>query len=101
MGADDLQDFRISSLETTVSEVKDAVKSIDQSLKTLASLEVRHSETRDALARAFTKMQDHEDRLRVIEVEMPTIKLIRNWVAAGVISCVGMVGAAVIHLLLK
>ena len=94
-------EYRVASLEAVVREVKDAVKSIDTSLQTLARLEVHHAETRDGLARAFAEIQDHETRVRVIEGEMPTVKLIRNWVIGGVISSVGMIGAAVIHLVVK
>ncbi len=92
---EELQDFRITALESTVSEVKDAVKSIDQSLKTLASLEVRHAETRDALGRAFSNIEDHEKRLRQIEADMPTMRLIKGWVITGVVGCMGLVGMGV------
>lgn len=98
---EDLQDFRISVLEATVSEVKDAVKSIDQSLKTLASLEVRHSETRDAIGRAFGEIEDHEKRLRQIEADMPTMLLTKGWVMSGAIATIGLVGVAVLHQVLK
>lgn len=94
-------EYRVNALEAVVGEVKNAVKSIDTSLQTLASLEVHHAETRDGLERAFSEIGDHENRVRAIESEMPTIKLIRNWVVGGVLACVSMVGAATINLVLK
>ena len=94
MGVEKVLEFRVTSLEKVVSEVSSAVKSIDSSLKTLTSLEIHHNQTRDAVGRAFTNIEDHETRLRGIEADLPTMRLVRNWVIAGVIGCVSMVGAA-------
>lgn len=91
-------EYRVASLEAVVREVKDAVKSIDTSLQTLARLEAKHAETRDGLERAFNEIADHETRVRVIETEMPTTKLIRGWVIAGVVGVLGMMGVAMIKL---
>lgn len=92
---------RVSNLEDVVDEVKNAVKSIDQSLRTLASLEVKHEETRNGLNRAFESISDHEDRMRLMEVEMPTLKMVRGWVIAGVIGIMGTFGVSILHLILK
>lgn len=91
-------EFRVATLEGAVMEIKTAVRSIDTSLQTLARLEAHHSETRDALSRAFADIGDHENRLRDIEAEMPTMRMIRNWVVAGVLGVVSMTGAALIGL---
>lgn len=92
---------RVSNLEDVVDEVKNAVKSIDQSLRTLASLEVKHEETRNGLNRAFGSISDHETRMRTIETEMPTLKLVRGWVIAGVLGIMGILGLAIMHLLIN
>lgn len=91
-------EFRVSALEGVVSEIKLAVKSIDQSLQTLARLEERHAETRDGLERAFGEIKDHEDRIRSVESDMPTMRLIRNWIVSGVLGTLGLVGVAVAKL---
>ena len=101
-------EFRISVLEGAVGEIKTAVKSIDTSLKTLTTLEVHHSQTRDAVGRAFSEIErlgggvikDHEDRLRGIEADLPTMRLVRNWVIAGVLSCTTMVGVALVGMVI-
>lgn len=36
--------------------------------------------------------KDVEDRLKALEVQMPTLDLVKNWVIAGVIGIVAMVG---------
>jgi chromosome segregation ATPase len=94
-------EYRVATLEGAVVEIKSAVKSIDSSLQTLAKLEVHHTETRDSMARAFMELTDHETRVRAIEAEMPTMKMIRNWVVAGVVGVVSMMGAALVTLMIK
>lgn len=88
-------EFRVTNLEGMVGEIRSAVKSIDGSLKTLAALEAHHSETRASVGRAFTDINDHEDRLRKVEADLPTMRLVRNWVIAGVLGCTSLVGVAV------
>jgi hypothetical protein len=93
-------DYRITALESSVSEIRQAVRSIDGSLQILARLEQRHAETRDGLERAFGELADHEARVRVIEQEQPTTKLIKGWVIAGVVGGLSMMGVAMIKLVM-
>lgn len=86
-----LTEYRLASIEETLA-------SINETLRTLTSLEAKHMETRSALERAFNEIAKHEDRLRSIELELPTLKLIRGWVIAGVISCVSMLGITLLKL---
>jgi hypothetical protein len=51
----------------------------------LVSLEQAHAESRDAIGRAHARVDDHEERVRIIELEMPTMKLTRQWVISGVV----------------
>jgi len=74
----DINEWRLTTVEKAVGD-------ISESLRRLVQLEERHTETREALSRAFTNLGDHEDRLRGIEVEMPTVKLTRRWVIGGVV----------------
>lgn len=100
MDKDKILEFRVSSLEAVVGEVRTAVKSIDASLKALTSLEIHHNQTRESVGRAFTDIEDHETRLRKVEDDMPTMRLVRNWVIAGVIGCTSMVGVAMAGLVI-
>lgn len=95
----DVLEYRIASLELAVNEIRQAVKSIDASLQVLARLEVHHADTRDTLARAFSDIGDHETRMRLIEEDMPTVKLTSRWVTAGVIGIVAMVGVTLLQML--
>lgn len=94
-------DVRVTNLERVVERVSAALASIDESLKTLTRLDVKHDETRTGLVRAFTQLEDHEERMRQIEMEMPTVKQARSWIFSGAMGIVGMVGMAVVYLVLK
>lgn len=84
----ELTEYRLASIEETLA-------SINETLRTLTSLEAKHVETRSALERSFSELGRHDERLRAIELELPTLKLIRGWVIAGVLSCVSMLGITV------
>lgn len=107
MPSAEILEYRVSQLEGAIGEIKSAVKSIDASLQSLARLEARHAETRDALERAFdgikelkdVDIKDHETRLREIEENMPTVKLVRNWVITGVLGVLAMSGTVFIKVL--
>jgi hypothetical protein len=90
---------RVTNLEKVVERVSTAVESIDESLKTLTRLDVKHDETRDGLGRAFVSIEDHEKRMRVIEAEMPTVKLGRGWLFAGITGLIAVLCAVVMRLM--
>jgi len=92
----DVIEYRLGTLEASVTEIKSAVSSIDKSLQKLTSLEERHQETRDALNRAFTQIEDHEVRIRHVEKEAPVTKLVRNWIIAGITGLIGMVALVLV-----
>jgi hypothetical protein len=89
-----LHEYRITSLEKVV-------KSIDESLKILANIEIKHADTRDSLDRAFLELKDQEERLRIVEADMPVIKMVKGWVVSGVIGIIAILGISIIELVLK
>ena len=92
-------ELRVANLEESVGEIRKAVRSIDGSLQTLTRLEVHHSETRDSLTRTFTQLGDHEERIRALEIEAPSAKMIRNWIVSGVIGIVVLAGLTLFRLI--
>jgi len=94
-------DVRVTNLEKVVERVSTAVESIDESLKTLTRLDVRHEETSKAVERAFEVCRDHETRMRSVEAEMPTLKLVRRWALAGMATFAGAFCMAIIALVMK
>lgn len=83
--------YRIERLEEehkeAVGEIRDALKSIDKSLQALAVVEVQNTATRQQIALV-------QNRLNAIEKELPTLKLVRQWVIAAVIAITAAVGYA-------
>lgn len=94
-------DVRVTNLERVVERVSTAVESIDESLKTLTKLDVKHEETNKGLDRAFVSLKDHETRIRLVETEMPTMKLVRGWVITGTLALIGLVGVSIANMVLK
>lgn len=89
--SDALTQYRLGMIEKTL-------QAISENLERLATLEQKHLETREALNRAFDAIKGVEDRTRKMELEMPTLKMIRGWVIAGVIGCASLLGIAVFKL---
>jgi len=92
---DSVTDYRLANLEASYSEIREAVKGIDGSLQKLASLEERHLASQEAMRHVAGQATDHEGRLRDVEKDMPTLRLVRGWVMAGVIGCAGLTGVSV------
>jgi hypothetical protein len=103
---------RLANLERNTAEMAVAVKSMAESLSILATLEVKHEETREALGRCFTEIKnskaeqavvnkDIETRTKAIEVEMPMTKMVRGWNIAGVTGVFVLVALAIVALVIK
>jgi hypothetical protein len=88
---DALTQYRINMIESTLEAVR-------ENLVKLAQLEQKHLETKESLTRAFDSMNDINNRLREIEHEMPTLKLVRGWVIAGFIGILSLLGIALFKL---
>lgn len=88
---DQLTQYRLTMIEQTL-------KAISESLDRLATLEQKHLETRDAVGRAFKGIEKMDERMRVVEMEMPTLKLVRKWVITGILGIVGLLGVTIAKL---
>lgn len=88
---DALTQYRIDMIEQTLDAVR-------ENLIKLAALEQKHLETKESLSRAFNSMQDMNDRLRSVEAEMPTLKLVRGWVIAAILGILSLLGVALFKL---
>lgn len=109
---DEMIAYRLSNLEKSTSEMAVAVKSMAESLAILATIEVQHKETREALGRCFRDIEknkteqavinkDIEIRTKSMEVEMPMLKMVRGWNIAGVTGVFALVGLAIVALVVK
>jgi hypothetical protein len=86
-----LTSYRLSMIEKTLEAIRD-------NLTQLAQLEQKHIETREALGRAFAAIEGQDGRLRTVEQEMPTLRLVRGWVISGVIGIMGLLAVTVFKL---
>ena len=89
--ADQLTQYRLSMIE-------DTLKAMTENLERLVALEQKHLETREALGRAFDTVEKMDGRVHSIELEMPTLKLVRKWVMAGVVGILSLLGLTVFKL---
>ncbi|MEJ0004434.1 MAG: hypothetical protein WDN30_14425 [Pararobbsia sp.] len=66
LAAEELSGYRLCRIEEAVTE-------ISKSMSSLVALEQQHAETREGLTRAFSALSKQEERLRTVEIQMPTI----------------------------
>lgn len=78
--------------------IEDTLKAIKESLNTLAMLEQKHVQTREALERAFSTIGKMEERVRKIEHELPTLTLVRKWVIGGMVGIMSLLGLTLFKL---
>lgn len=89
---------RLAKIEGAVVDIKEAIKTISVVLQGMATLNQKHIETSAALTRAFNEITSLQERVVDIEMALPILKLTSKWVITGVIATVGIVGVAVVYL---
>lgn len=89
LASDALTQYRLNMLE-------DTMKSVAENLKILTTVDQKIIDTHSTMILMRDEWSksdsDKEKRLRAIETEMPTLKLIRGWVIAGVVGCAALLG---------
>lgn len=103
-------------LHETRREVSGKLDNIGTALQGLVRIEERQVHTNSHLSELSSDMRDQELRLRKVEVALPEnlsrrlasievalpgLKELRRWVITGVLAGLGMIGGAVLHLVLK
>lgn len=78
--------------------IEETLKAIKDNLGTLAALEQKHLQTREALERAFTNLGKMDERVRKIEHELPTLTLVRKWVIGGMVGIISLLGLTLFKL---
>lgn len=73
-------------------EIKEALRDIAVSLKTLAVLEERHNAVTDALKRAFKHIRKNTERLDSVEKALPNLVMASGWVFKAVIYVMAALG---------
>lgn len=78
-----------------LNRIEDTLEKVSETLGKLAVLEQRHIETREAIERSFSEIKALNERMRAVELDMPMLRQIKNWIVSGVVAVVGVVGMAV------
>jgi len=101
-------DNRVKMLEKDRDKIVVAIESIDDSLKILTRLDVKHDETSRGLSRAFHSIEINtsaieaaKERVRLIETQLPGLNMIRGWVIAAVVGIVALVGMEAFNLIVN
>lgn len=87
---------RIERIGDDVAAIKAEMQRIAAGMERIARLEERHATHNDALTRAFTRVEQIEQRLVKLEVEVPITRMVRGWVISGVIGVVGLLGTQLV-----
>jgi hypothetical protein len=106
---DDQLPHRVQRLEEGVDRLTETVglqgqrfdsklDSIGQSISLLVRIDERQVAIAERLQMGAATMQKHEERIAKIESVMPGLKETRNWVILGILAGVGMIGAALLKL---
>lgn len=103
----ELIEHRLTAVEAALTKVAQAIEDIAVSTRLIAQLELKHAETRESLERAFdeiSKLQSEHNtidtRVRCVEIEMPALVEARRKIDKALYSIVGLVGLAVIGLVI-
>ena len=89
----------VRHVRESMVEVKDTLRSINSAVQALVRVEQAQVSHQEAIGRAFKSLEDHEDRISVIENERGVINLVKNWVVAGVVGIIGLVALAIARVL--
>lgn len=105
--SDSINDYKIQQIERELSEMRQAFKSIDESLKRIVILDERmaqlliESQTQKAefkeLTEKIDKIEDRiSERILHLEKEIPGIRLVTKYVIVGAVGIIAAVGAAIL-----
>lgn len=80
-----LLEMRNQNIEADVSDIKNSLKDIAKAMQSLAVLEQKHIDSFDAIKRAHKRVDDHEDRIRKVELSTASHLWMERvvWVAAA------------------
>lgn len=92
---------RTATLGDSMGRVETKVDSIAETLNSLVRIEERQIAINNRLTSGAITMQDHEARLKVIEVVIPGLVEKSKWVVLGILGIITLVGSQILHLVMK
>lgn len=85
-------DVLSAELKAIAARQDDMARTLGKMADTLSAvvrMEERLTEGREALSRAFNELDDHERRLKKVEVDLPPLKESRKWITGGIVALMG------------
>lgn len=95
-----LVEHAVAAIARTNEKTQESLSKMADAMVTLARLDERQSENRDALERVATEQAKHAERLRTVEIALPPLVEMRGYVVKALVALCGMVGAALVGLVL-
>jgi hypothetical protein len=77
-----------------LGKMQETLERVGEAIETLARVEER-------LITVEKRSDDHETRLRAVEVDMPPLKEIRSWIVGAVVAVGGLIGSGVVAIIAK
>lgn len=98
---------RIQAIEKDQAEFRQIARELRDlgvrhanAIEKLVRLEERHAEAREAIGRAFTVLEKHEDELAQVRVALPPLQETRKWVVTCMTTIIGAVILALLGLVI-
>lgn len=91
---------RLDGLVENMRRLADAAERMQETVPLLTALKVQQEQMLGELKKGGEIMSKHEDRLQAIERDLPGLRELRKWVVAGVLAGVGMLGTALVKLVI-
>jgi C4-dicarboxylate-specific signal transduction histidine kinase len=90
-------DERTRHMQSDVQAIAGAVQDVNRKLELLPVMAATVEHLRTDLTKTT---RDHEERIQRIEQQLPGLAELRKWVVGGIIAALGMMGAAIIKLVI-
>lgn len=92
---------RTSTLGETINRVESKVDNIADTLNSLVRIEERQIAINARLSEGAHTMQDHENRIKKIEILVPGLVEKSKWIVLGMLGIVAGAGAQIFHMVAK
>lgn len=91
---------RTQHMQADIGRAVETMQDIQRKLELLPAMSASVEHLRADLVRSTTAARDHEKRIQQIEQQLPGLAELRRWVIGGVLASVGMMGTALVKLVL-
>lgn len=91
---------RLSVVENAVVRIENAVDKIADALTILTKIDAKHEAAAADIADNASYTRNVDARLQEIEKVIPQLMEVRGWIVRGVVAVIGMVGVALVGLVI-